>query len=505
MDAYMGRRAVALVKEGGARHLVRQMVHRLVSPLLGFGTVTLFVRKLDHDLPGAKACRDVQLRWASPSDVGLLRNGRDDAPSEDAIRERFARGDRCVLAMGPGGKLAHSRWITTEHGYIPELDVAVVLAPGEAYHYDGYTCPAFRGCGVDGMARSFILRSLRDAGVKRVCWYVRGDNPIAFRISHRWGQPSGTLRYVQLPGLRPVVLRLRALEQVTLMKSGSALRKQDERALRVRAWHEWFKGWLDAPLAKRSTGYHALSEEQFALTARHIGSTLELDPKSDFVLDVGCDSAMVSRLVAPWCRGFVGVDFISAMLTDISRERIRSADGSRAGFVAADGRALPFRSAMFNKAYCSAVIHTLPSHEDALKIIRELVRVCRPGGEVLIASVPDAGKRFQARMEVLRAASVIEKVKLAGWFLVPGPMKNVLRRTFRLARRNHLVFLEFDLKELKRELEKEGLGCDILDFPKDYWSRDFRITRSNVVIRIPGPNEKAVPHDSFTRVHPDGR
>ncbi|MBI4611434.1 MAG: hypothetical protein HY726_20780 [Candidatus Rokubacteria bacterium] len=47
--------------------------------------------------------------------------------------------------------------------------------------------------------------------------------------------------------------------------------------------------------------------------------------------------------------------------------------------------------------------------------------------------------------------------------------------------------IEYDLLALKRALEARGLECDLLNFPDDYWSRDFRITRSNLLIRIPAP------------------
>lgn len=501
-------RLVAVVKAGGLSHLVRQAFRKLSPPWLAFGTVTFFVRGLSDEPPEGTAFRDVQLRWAwaSPSDINLLIGGRDDAPSEDALRERFARGDRCAVAIGADGRLAHSRWITTERGYIPELDVDVVLAPGEAYHYDAYTRPDVRGCGIDGAVRSFIFRTLRDAGLEKVCWYVRGDNPIAMRVSRRWGEPSGKLRYVRFCGSRPVVLGLRALERVTLISREGVVRKQEERDLRARAWREWFESWLNMPLAKRSRGYDAVSEEHFISTAEHIASTLELDPGSDFVLDVGCDSAMVSRFVAPRCRGFVGLDLISAMLTDIDREDIRSASGRRAWFMAADGRALPFQSDVFSKAYCSGVIHTLPSHEDALRFVRELVRVCWPGGKVLIAGVPDVRKRFRARLEALREAGGADKMRLAIRLLIPSPIRSVLRWALQRRPRSPLVFLEFNLRKLKRKLEKEGLRCDILDFPEDYWSRDFRKARSNFIIRIPGSSHRTgVAKVSMAEAHLDVR
>lgn len=78
---------------------------------------------------------------------------------------------------------------------------------------------------------------------------------------------------------------------------------------------------------------------------------------------------MVSRRVASRCHSFVGVDFIAGMLMDTPRGEVKSASGRAADFAAADGRCLPFRSGVFTKAYCSGVLHTLPSRADGMKMV----------------------------------------------------------------------------------------------------------------------------------------
>lgn len=459
---------------------------RLCAPLVEFGSVTFFVRKLGTALPdGAAAKADVQIRWASASELDRLIEGRVDGPAAAELRERFGRGHRCVVAVDPDGRVVHTRWIARGRAYIPELDMAVMPDEGEAYFYDGYTWPEARGCSIDGAVRCFIFRSLHSAGLERVFSYVRGDNPPGVRAAERWQRPAGKLWYLRLRGFRPWVSRRDRFGTPVLAKDRDLVTDEQEKAARAKVWRRWFESWLREPLAKRSTGYHALPEAHFIATAEYISSTLRLDPDADSVLDVGCDSAMVSRFVAPCCRDFVGTDFIPGLLTDRSGDAVLSASGRPATFLAADGRNLPFRSGTFTKAYCSAVLHTLPSHADGLKIIRELVRVCRPGGEILVASLPDTRKRFRARLEAWRRAALKDKLKLACWFAIPEPIKVILRRRLLAGTPARLVFLEFDVGALKRELENHGLTCLVRDFPGDYWSRDFRLTRSNILLRIP--------------------
>jgi SAM-dependent methyltransferase len=153
--------------------------------------------------------------------------------------------------------------------------------------------------------------------------------------------------------------------------------------------------------------------------------------------------------------------------------------------VAADGRVLPFRSRVFTKAYCSAVIHTLPSRSDGLRMIEELVRVCRPGGEVLVASVPDARQRFHLYRDTWSQAGIAGKVRLVVSLAIPRPAKAFLRAVLGLPRVEGLDFLDYDLPDLRRRLEAQGLQCELLPFPPDYWSRDFRRLRTNLLIRIP--------------------
>jgi ubiquinone/menaquinone biosynthesis C-methylase UbiE len=261
----------------------------------------------------------------------------------------------------------------------------------------------------------------------------------------------------------------------------------DDRATRAADWHSWFEGWLSEPLAKRSIGFHELPEDAFQAMAEHIRSTLSLDPSRDLVLDLGCDSALVSRHVAPHCARLVGVDFIPGMLLDAQRRRTsNTAAPANLCFAAADGRSLPFPSRTFAKAYCSGVIHTLPRHADGLAMILELVRVAKPGGRVLIAAVPDVRKRWRAVREAFRLGGVREKAHIVAAMALPASVKRLVRRLLaRWLPPAPLVYLEYDLCEVKALLEDRGLACAIADYPRDFWSRDFQRTRSNLLIVVP--------------------
>jgi hypothetical protein len=114
-----------------------------------------------------------------------------------------------------------------------------------------------------------------------------------------------------------------------------------------------------------------------------------------------------------------------------------------------------------------------------------MVRVCRPGGAVLVASVPDRGKRFNAYADALKQADLIGKGRILSSFLLPRALKNLLRGPLGLEK-GYPAALVYDIKGIAARMQESGFRCSVLDFPEEYWSPDFRRTRSNLVISVPG-------------------
>jgi ubiquinone/menaquinone biosynthesis C-methylase UbiE len=101
------------------------------------------------------------------------------------------------------------------------------------------------------------------------------------------------------------------------------------------------------------------------------------------VLDIGCGTGrLVERLVearAP--DAVVGCDFSAGML----REAAARLEGSAAAtLVRGDATRLPFRDGVFDAAVSTEAFHWFPDQAAAL---RELRRVLRPGGRLLLALV----------------------------------------------------------------------------------------------------------------------
>lgn len=123
----------------------------------------------------------------------------------------------------------------------------------------------------------------------------------------------------------------------------------------------------------------------------------------DEVLDVACGPGLVACAVAPHARHVTGIDLTPAM---IEKARALQAERGLANleWLLGDVMPLPFPDARF-----SVVLTRYSFHHflDPRAVLAEMVRVCRPGGRVLVADLtlpPEKGEAYD-RVERLRDPS----------------------------------------------------------------------------------------------------
>jgi hypothetical protein len=203
--------ALRILRQDGPGRLALIAFRLGVSPLLEFGRLVFFARELDDGPTGVEAPAGIEIRLAAVTDISqLVSAGR---PDPRLASERFARGDRCVIAVDGAGAVPHSRWVTSIPTPIPELRMSIRPRPGEAYFYDGYTRPEARGGGLDGVVRRSIFDMLRADRCRRVYSYVRGDNKPGLRAAARWQACVGELWFLRIRGCPAWVLRKRAASE----------------------------------------------------------------------------------------------------------------------------------------------------------------------------------------------------------------------------------------------------------------------------------------------------
>ena len=475
-----------LARQKGFRFAVLTSLRVVSRPLIEVAGLHFFAADLS-DPPAAPALNEsMSIGPASSTEAEALMMDRSGEEVAREIDRRFSRGDRCLAIRAADGTILHTRWLTANPTHIPEIDRYLVPQIGQLYMFDGYTRAEARRRGVDSAMRLFIFRLARDEGFRQVLSYVRSDNPAGLKAAQKLQSEVGKVSYVTLGSRwRRVSGHGAFSDQVVLLTEAALRHRQQEYAQRTDALNQWFQSWLSLPEDRHSTGFCPLPEDCMKSTAGYITAVLALDPTVDDVLDVGCSSAVVSRHVAPSCRSFQGVDATAGLIADIKPGSVITGSGTPAIFSVADGRKLPFPDQSFTKVYCSGVIHMLPSREDGMRMVDEMIRVCSPGGQVLVAAVPDAAKAGQGRLLAWRRSNLAGKLRLGVAMLTPRPLRRLAQR-LGIVKKNPIAFLEYDLAGIKAHYEARGCQCRVLDFPDDYWSRDFRTSRSNLLIRVKG-------------------
>jgi SAM-dependent methyltransferase len=126
---------------------------------------------------------------------------------------------------------------------------------------------------------------------------------------------------------------------------------------------------------------------------------------NDTVLDVACGGGLVARAFAPHVRHATGIDVTPAML---ETARAAAADKSLANtsWDRGDVTTLPYADGAFTIVATRFSFHHFL---DPLAVLKEMVRVCAPGGRIVVVdSCPSENKAKAAafnRLELLRDPS----------------------------------------------------------------------------------------------------
>jgi GNAT superfamily N-acetyltransferase len=182
--------------------LLERVVRRIFKPVIETGSVTFFVRDLQEEQSPllATSATTATVKELQAGDKDALLHGADPGRSWQAVRARFDGGDRCFAAVDASGRALHTRWLTIEGAFIPEIESAFTPAPDAAYAYDAYTRPDSRRKGLDGAARHALFDAARRLGRRRVYSYARGDNPDGLRAAARLQRKVATLVWLRLFG-----------------------------------------------------------------------------------------------------------------------------------------------------------------------------------------------------------------------------------------------------------------------------------------------------------------
>jgi len=165
------------------------------------------------------------------------------------------------------------------------------------------------------------------------------------------------------------------------------------------------------------------------------------------ILDLGCGNGRLLGLLKDKKIEYTGVDS-SENLIRIAKDKYKE---ENAKFLVVEALNLPFYENSFNKVFCIAVLHHIPSDEFRLKFLEEAKRVLKPKGLLILTVWNLIGREstfwFLFKYTILK---IFEKSKLDKKDIF-YPWKNSEKKTV-VQRYLHC----FDKKELEKLTKKSG-------------------------------------------------
>ena len=108
--------------------------------------------------------------FGTQSDIDMIAK-LNPRSTPTALRARLERGERCYLAS-VDGKAVSCRWVGAGEARLGERDPVLCLHCDEAYVYQIYVRPEYRGKGINSLVRSVFDRDLIRLGFKTQVGFV---------------------------------------------------------------------------------------------------------------------------------------------------------------------------------------------------------------------------------------------------------------------------------------------------------------------------------------------
>lgn len=129
-----------------------------------------------------------------------------------------------------------------------------------------------------------------------------------------------------------------------------------------------------------SSVYDALFKRFFYPRIKHAITYMDIKP-GDRILDVGVGTGLSLSVFPRYC-SVIGIDLSTEMLRK-AREKIKENRLDNIRVMSMDAMSVGFRDDSFDKVFISHVVSVVP---DPYKVMQEVKRVCRKGGQVVIVN-----------------------------------------------------------------------------------------------------------------------
>ena len=206
-----------------------------------------------------------------------------------------------------------------------------------------------------------------------------------------------------------------------------------------------------------------------------INSKIEIE-KNQKILDVGCGTGVITIPLSFRVKEIfaldAGIDVINKLKENFNKKNITNIKPINSSIKNSN-----FKSNFFDHIIMYAVIHYLDNILEVENCIKELIRVCKPGGSILIAEIPE----INAIRELNEKKLTKEEIKILEEFNNNrSDYDNFMNKLieYKGSKRNN----ELDGNELVQIANKYGCYAELL---KQDIRQPFSLSRRDLLIKLP--------------------
>lgn len=167
----------------------------------------LIVREFSLRKPIEQAAARIEIQSSELTEGDLEAYNDFRQPADrDAARKRLLKGDACFVARH-GDTIVGACWVSVGTAWNAYLSTPIPLAPDEAYSYDLYTAPRWRGENIPTAVMCALHSSCRAKGFKRVIGLTIPENRPAMNV-HTGYRNIGVMGYVGVRNRRHLFCRM---------------------------------------------------------------------------------------------------------------------------------------------------------------------------------------------------------------------------------------------------------------------------------------------------------
>lgn len=181
------------------------------------------------------------------------------------------------------------------------------------------------------------------------------------------------------------------------------------------------------------------------LLVADIRAKLRVTEADGSILDVGCGNGLVLSRISERFSVVCGVDYADGMI-EVAQRLVPHAE-----FAVGQAGALDFADNRFARVLCYSIFHYFPDEAYAHRALRELMRVCAPGGVLLVGDVLD--KRFEDEIKGSSSPEHAERLPLI---------------------HRYAEWRFYDLERLADHVRALGGRAKILEQPESFRLRRYR-------------------------------